>query len=249
MKSIALNVTFNFGNTDTTGVTGNYFNAVNTAALTSAIEGIFQTIVQALGVSQAALSDGTTSAVETSTGEIANLLGVDETSYRYWISIPLTSNRFQRVALTGESAGETITYTVTDNGDGTCTVTWGTNSVTVDGSVSLNVFKYEWKEKNALYNYDPPAAQFNSTSGAVDWDLSPVGTLLNGVTYAVTFNVYPSQTTLDIIADIKNDPGEDGAWGELDSKIQDYITVDGKLQTNTTVHNILELLLLFFYLD
>ncbi len=212
-----------------TEATDNYFNAIETAALTQAIESIFQTIVEALGISSAAISDGTTNKVTTSTGEISELLKVDESSYQYWLSIPVVNNQFTRIDLV---SGDPVTYTVTDNGDGTCTVTWGSNSVTVNGSVSGGRLKYEWTEANALYDKAPPAAKLKN--GAVDWDLSSVGTLLDGVTYSVTFDVYPSQTTLDIVADIKNDPGANGAWGDLDSEIQKYIDVNGKLETNTT---------------
>ena len=216
-----------------TVATENYFNASDTSALTEAIESIFQTIVNALGVTNVGIADGTTNEVETSTGEISELLEVIE-EYQYWISIPLdSSNQFQRVNLT---SGEMETYTVTDNGDGTSTVRWGSNSVTVNGSVSDGNLKYGWTGKNALYNYDPPQAKLEN--GSVNWNLSSVGTLLDGVTYSVTFDVYPSQTTLDIVADIKNDPYVDesnqGAWGELDSNIQQYIDKNGNLSTNTT---------------
>jgi hypothetical protein len=233
------NTTFNFGATDTSdtntedGTLANYFNASDTAKLTQAIESIFGKIVQALGVSSAAISDGTTSAVETSSGAIANLLNVDESSYKYWLTIPVTGNTFSRVDLV---TGESVNYTVTEDSEaGTCTITWGSNSVVVNGSVSTGKLRYQWTGKNALYNFNPPGAEFNGSS--VDWDLSPVGTLLDGVTYSVTFDVYPSQTTLDYVADIKNNPYVDvdnpGFWGTLDEKVQKYITKDGGLITNT----------------
>ena len=222
---------------DRTGMDGEtddtpqYYNANDTAALNAAIEAIFKTIVEALGVSSVSITDGTTNEVETSTGEISELLEVVEDSYQYWLSIPVNSdNQFQRIDLV---SGETVTYTVSSDGK---TVSWGSNSVTVNGEFvsegGQRYLKYEWKEANALYDKAPPAASFED--GAVIWNLAPVGTLLDGVKYAVTFDVYPSQTTLDIVADIKNDPGEDGAWGDLDENIQKYIDVDGNLSTNTT---------------
>ena len=206
----------------------NYFNAGETAQLQAAIDEIFDKVVQAMGISSAVISDGTTNEVATSTGEIAELLVVDESSYQYWLSIPVVEGKFTRM----DRDGNTVEYTVKDNGDGTSTVTWGSNSVTVDGSVSGGQLKYEWTESNDLYKFDPPAAKLNGSS--VDWDLSDVGTLLDGVTYSVTFDVYPSQDTLDIVADIKNDPGEDGAWGDLDPEVQKYIDVNGNLSTNTS---------------
>ena len=204
----------------------NYFNAGETAQLQAAIDEIFDKVVQAMGIASASISDGTTSNVQTSTGEIAELLEVDEGSYEYWISIPVVDNKFTRT----DRDGNTITYTVTTSGDN-ATVTWGTNSVIVEGKVVGGQLKYKWV-KNALYNYDVPEAEF--VDGAVNWDLSSVGTLLDEVTYSVKFRVYPSQETLDIIADIKNNPGENGAWKNLDSEIKKYIDVNGNLKTNTT---------------
>ncbi len=212
-----------------TVATDNYFSATDTAALTQAIESIFQKIVEALGISNAIISDGTTNQVRTSTSEISELLEVDEDSYQYWLSIPVVNNQFTRIDLV---SGDPVTYTVTDNGDGTSTVTWGSNSVTVNGSVKGGQLKYEWTGANALYDKTPPAAHL--VNGAVDWDLSSVGTLLDGVTYSLTFDVYPSQTTLDYVADIKNDPGADGAWADFDPEIQKYINEEGDLKTNTT---------------
>ena len=79
--------------------TKNYFNANNTAALNSAIESIFQTIVNALGVSQVAITDGTTSNVSAGT-ETVDLVEVIDGSYRYWLSIPIDSKKkFKRIDL------------------------------------------------------------------------------------------------------------------------------------------------------
>lgn len=47
-----------------------------------------------------------------------------------------------------------------------------------------------------------PEATF--TNGKVSWDLSSLGTLEKGVTYTVSFDVWPSQQALDILAQLKN---------------------------------------------
>ena len=210
----------------------NYFNAGETAQLQAAIDEIFDKVVQAMGISTVSIHDGTTNQVRTSNGEMSELLEIVPDSYKYWITIPVVSNQFTRV----DRDGNTITYSVTDNGNGTSTVNWtegGSNkSVTVSGSVASGQFRYEWTEANDLYNYAPNAARL--VNGAVDWDLSNVGTLLDGVTYSVTFDVYPSQTTLDTVADIANDPGANGAWSELDPNVQQYIHSDATFETNTT---------------
>ncbi len=221
------------GNTNTNDVGGYYFNAQQNEQVIAAIEAIFKQIVEALGVSSVSVKDGTTKEVSAGTGVTAELLEVDETSYKYWLSIELdANNQFKRVNM---GTGEEETYTVTENSDGTCTVTWESgpaDGVTVNGSVSMGTFKYEWTESNELYDKNPPEAKLNGSS--VDWDLSSVGTLLDGVTYSVTFTVYPSQTTLDYIADIMNGTETGGEQGTLPGDIGKYIDENGNLTTNTT---------------
>ena len=51
------------------------------------------------------------------------------------------------------------------------------------------------------------------------WDLGD-DLLENGVTYTVTFDVWPSQDTLDLIADIKNDPS---VYDDLDDTLKQYL--------------------------
>ena len=51
---------------------------------------------------------------------------------------------------------------------------------------------------------DAPKATFNANTGAVDWDLSSIGVLENDVEYKVTFDVYPSQETYDLVTNFKN---------------------------------------------
>lgn len=205
-----------------------YYNTANTAALSEAIDEIFHQIVEALGITAVSIHDGTTNQVTTTTGQISELLEVDESTYKYWISIPYVNNRFTRIDLV---SGEEITYNLRNNGNGTVTATWGNNSVTVTGTMINGVFKYQWTEANALYNFTPPAAHM--TNGAVDWDLSSVGTLLNDVTYTVSFECYPSQYTLDLIADMKNGHTD---YNSLDANIKKYLHKDGDeytLSTNT----------------
>ena len=101
--------------------------------------------------------------------------------------------------------------------------------------VDTSSFKYyrdgvEWKSTDTPA---PPAAQF--VDGAVEWDLSSLGVLDDGVKYTVTFDCYPSQYTYDTIARLKNG---DLQYSELDPEIQKYIVDNGNgsysLRTNTT---------------
>ena len=202
-----------------TDATDNYYNASDTTQLKNAVTSIFQKIVQALGVGSVSITDGTTSTV-VSENAVSHLLDVDDKSFEYWLTVPIVNNEFKRVDLV---SGDEITYIVSDNGDGTLTITWNSGSVDVTGSLEINKFKYKWTEANALYNVAPPVAKFEND--AVKWDLTNVGTLLNGVTYTVTFDVWPSQETLDLIADLKNDPSK---YDDLDDGIKQYLVRSGE---------------------
>ncbi len=210
-----------------------YFNANSEDDIEEAFGKIAQSIVNAVGITAVSITDGTTNKVTTSTG-VAELLEVDESSYEYWLSwnVSAGTNKFSSFI-----DGQVVECTVTESGNN-IVITWGTGAdagtATYEGTKTGNVIKVKWTGKTDFYNYDPPAATFDEDTGAVDWKLNAVGTLLDGVTYSVTFDVYPSQEALDYVADIKNDPGADGAWGDLDPAIQQYVTVDGNIKTNTT---------------
>ena len=153
----------------------NYYSAADTDALNQAIADILAKIEMS-GIGNASIGDGTTNQVTTSSGEVAELLEVDTTSFKYY-----------------RSGG-----------------TYGTNQ--------------PWA--------DAPEAEFKN--GAVEWDLSEEGVLENGVRYTVTFDCYPSQTTYDTIAKLKNG---DITYASLDSEIKKYIVDNGggsySLLTNT----------------
>lgn len=173
---------------------GNNYSASNTVELEEAFAKILEAIEMA-GIGNVGITDGTTSSVTTTTGEISNLLTVDTSSYKYY--------RAGGIDEQGEEKYDSEANKITD----------AEGKVTNVGEV--------WT--------DAPAATFEN--GAVNWDLSSEGVLENGVTYTVTFDCWPSQTTLDHIADIKNDPD---SYESLDENIKKYLDKDGNLKTNTT---------------
>ncbi|MBE6009928.1 MAG: Cna B-type domain-containing protein [Lachnospiraceae bacterium] len=208
-----------------TDPTDNYYNAGQTEQLNEAIEAIFQEIVETLGVTAVSITDGTTSDVQTTSGPI-DLLEVDDTSFAYWMSIPVTNGQFTRI---NPTTGEETTYRVTANADGTCRVTGGASPITVTGTVSGGNFKFKWEGATELSDgKTPPAATFDGKE--VKWNLNSVGTLLDGVTYSVTFDVWPSQYTYDTLAKMENGDQE---WSALDTNVKKYLTEDGALLTNT----------------
>ena len=115
------------------------------------------------------------------------------------------------------------------NEDGSVKYDPTANTITPIGEETVNI-GVEW---TAGEDPAPPAAQL--VNGAVDWDLSSLDVLENGVTYTVTFDVYPSQTTYDIIAQLKNG---DITYDSLDTEVKQYIADNGggnyTLRTNTS---------------
>ncbi|HCK88817.1 MAG TPA: hypothetical protein DHW39_08415, partial [Erysipelotrichaceae bacterium] len=206
-----------------------YHNASNASELNAAINEIFGQITEALGVSSVVVEDGTTNNVQTSSGKI-ELLDVEKDSFEYWISIPVTGNRFTRI----DSEGNEVVYTISGSAPN-YTVSWSGGTVTVEeGSISAGQFKYKWTERTALYDYNPPAATY--VNGEVDWNLTPVKTLLDGVTYSVTFNVYPSQTTYNLIAELENGSKDYNNDKDVDPEVRKYLVKVGNgysLLTNT----------------
>lgn len=217
-----------------------YYSASDTSALQSALNEILDNI-ETSGIGAVKISDGTTTNVKANSGSF-NLLKVDESSYQYWLSMDVTLEDGKYV---NETTGNKITFTK-GSGD-TYTGSWtdenGNHSIT--GTIENNVFKMEWTGANDLHNFAPTGAKLVKDANdneSVDWDLSNVGTLLNGVTYTVTFDVWPTQTTYDLIADLENgvvnysdlSSSSSSKYAGLDKYIHN--SFDGKyyLDTNTT---------------
>ncbi len=227
-----------FNHTSTTAGNTNfneyYFAADNQEQINEAFNQIATSIANAVGINDVSIDDGTTNQVTTTSGEVSELLEVDENSYEYWMSwqMPTGSNK-----ITMFIDGAEKEYTVTANGDNVV-ITWDGGSATYPGTISGNLVKIKWgdtttKNKTPFYNYEPADAALDA-GGHVKWDLDNVGTLLNGVTYSVTFDVYPSQETYDLIADLKNGKK---TYADLDANIKNYLLNPSEgvytLKTNT----------------
>ena len=128
-----------------------------------------------------------------------------------------------------------------------------TSNVTIEGGDPVSLltiddksFKYyrAGGDYSNIADYDPENGKYGAEwtgapeakleDGTVKWSLGENVVLENDVTYTVTFDCWPSQTTLDTIADIRNNPGENGAWKDLPAEVKKYIDVNGGLLTNTT---------------
>ena len=199
------------------GVTGstvdtlNYYNAMNTDELEEAVSNIFDEIIESLGIVDITINDGTTSTVKVDSGSLDSegLLDVDDTSFKYYLSLNVSdtsiNNEYSFKLYNSYNAGE-FTYIVTNNQDGTISIKLDDSISNFIGAITNNTLKFLWGDyynrPETSFYYAAPQATF--VDGSVKWDLSSLGILLDKVTYEVTFDVWPSQTTYDLIADLKN---------------------------------------------
>ncbi len=204
----------------------NYYSASNTAALQSALNEILEKIETA-GFGEISINDGTTKSVTASSGSMnGGILDIDETSYKYYLSTNVTANN--------DGSYSFDKYTVTQAGN-TITISWkdkeeNTKTATYTGSITGDKLEIEWDKETDFYKEAPKGQLVN---GEVKWDLSSLGILLDGVTYTITFDVWPSQVTLDLIADLKNGTIK---YDDLDDSVTAYLVRSGNnylLKTNT----------------
>ena len=222
-----------------------YFKAADTIQLQEALNKILQDIELA-GFGSVSINDGTTKNVTASSGEIeGGLIDVDTTSYKYYLSIPITNNNDGTI-----TSGADRIKSITKNSDGTYKIVNDKNEtfnsvvrvpeLKDDGTEDTNVFKIEWTNtttNNPFYpTTTPPAANLNS-SNAVEWNLNELGVLYDNVKYTVTFEVWPSQATLDLIADVKNGIIHHGDATTPDGKdisnVWNFIDENFRIKTNT----------------
>ena len=221
----------------------NYFKAEDTFKLQEALNKILQKIELA-GFSDITVNDGTTKNVSVSSGtEQGGLIDVDTSSFKYYLSFPITVN-----GNTITSGAERI-KSIEKNSDGTYKITNDKNQVfnnvvrvpelDDNGNEIATIFKMAWTsgENNPFYDRTAPEAELDSNN-AVVWDLDDLGVLYDEVTYKVTFEVWPSQAALDLIADLKNGKITYGASTDdqgrpIDPKVWTYLDRNYGIKTNT----------------
>lgn len=78
-------------------------------------------------------------------------------------------------------------------------------------------------------NWDPTSegcarAVYNTTTGAVEWNMGETFMLEDGYTYQVRFKVWPSQEAYDLLADLNNSSNPAEAYAALDENIRKQIS-------------------------
>ena len=113
-------------------------------------------------------------------------------------------------------------------------------SLTATSLIAGTANNFTYKRSGGSYDangeewVDAPVASFDGTK--VNWDLNGI-TLEDGVTYTVSFKVWPSQAAYDLVADLKNGVKN---WDELTDEEKAQISIDDDsylLKTNTDEGN------------
>jgi len=212
----------------------NYYSAANTSELQAALDDILAKIERA-GFGSVSVVDGTTKQVKATSGDLVNqdMLVVDESTYKYTLTIPVTGNgpyTYDKYTLTVNGNNVNITWKDSSNNN---------KSATYPGRKSGNDIILDWSDTTPTDFYKV-APKGELKDGAVEWDLENLGVLLNDVTYTISFDVYPAQVTLDLIADFKNKPAlyddlpdTDPVKKNIKKEVLPNGDIEYKLRTNT----------------
>ncbi len=128
-------------------------------------------------------------------------------------------------------------------GQSNVTVTDGVTSLsTISANVAGNPEGFIYKKNGAVWANAPAAKIVDSK---VVWDLSSIGSLENGATYSVEFDVWPSQDAFDLVADLNNGKQTyDSLSNEIKSQIKKddvrgkyFLNTNTDLKTNFTYNN------------
>ena len=143
----------------------------------------------------------------TGTGNSSSSLSADY--QQYFTNATDTSTLISALTQIVENITTGVGYTNVELTDGVTEMTTSSIKATTSGAISgLKYYRsggsYSTTANNGLGDEwtNAPAATINE-KGEVDWDLGSM-TLENGVTYTVAFVVWPSQESLNLIADLNN---------------------------------------------
>ena len=174
--------------TSTSAIQNYYEDAQTIESLTGKFNDIFNTIEDSIGHGNVSITDTLTTDAMTTTVVQGKTNG-----YVYTVTDP-SGNTLYTVTATGNLSNPTVTFHV----PGSTTEDYTATAATVGGKTVYNVTTEEGKE------YKMALADINDTTGQLVWDLSPVGLLLDGCTYSVSFIVWPDQDAYDYVAALNN---------------------------------------------
>lgn len=176
-----------YNQSDTEAINTYFSDAQTIDALNDTFEYIFQTIADIIGHAHVSITDTLTTDAMTTTVVQGKTNG-----YVYTVKNP-EGDILYTVTAAGDISGPAVTFNV----PGSATKTYTGDQVT---------------ENNGMYEittdegdvYRIALADVNNTTGELEWDLSPVGILMNDCEYSVSFVVWPDQQAYDYVAALNN---------------------------------------------
>ena len=174
---------------NTTEYTEQYFSDAQTIdALKNTFHNIFLTIADVIGHASVSITDTLTTDAMTTTVVQGRTNG-----YVYTVEDP-SGTVLYTVTATGDLSSPTVTFHV----PGSETETYTATATPVGDGTLYSITTAEGQ------NYRIALADVNNTTGELEWDLSPVGILMNDCTYSISFVVWPDQDAYDYVAALNN---------------------------------------------
>ena len=197
------------------GTADYYFDADNTNALLNAFQHILSRISNSLAYGKVSITDGLTTDAMTTT-----LVHGKAEGYKYTVT-GAVGELYSVTALSPAEGQTDPTVTFTINGHD---YPGEKKSAAIDGT-DYDYWSYTVGEGDAAVEYKMTLADV-STDGKLTWDLSGIGTLMDGYTYSASFVVWPDQEAYDYVAGLNNGlPGY--TWSDEASTYEDLTATKG----------------------
>ena len=166
-----------------------YFSDAQTIEqLNDTFDNIFQTIADVIGHADVSITDTLTTDAMTTT-----IVQGKTNGYVYTVKNP-SGTVLYTVTATGDIGNPTVSFHV----PASATKDYIATPTEVGDKTLYSVTTAEGDE------YRMALADVNSTTGELEWDLSPVGIVMNDCTYSVSFVVWPDQEAYDYVAGLNN---------------------------------------------
>ena len=199
-------------NEDTDAVRQYFTNAKTTDKLLSAFQNIFSLVSNKAAYGKVSITDGLTTDAMTTT-----LVHGRAEGYQYTVTGAL--GELYSVTAVGTVENPTVTFTVNGHDHP------GVKKSTEINGVSYDYWSYTAGEGDAAVEYRMTLADV-SEDGTLTWDLTGIGTLMDGYTYSAGFVVWPDQDAYDYVAALNNGlPGY--AWDTNADTYEDLRTTKG----------------------
>lgn len=167
----------------------NYFSdAKEPDDVVNALKNIFYKVEESIGHGNVSITDTLTTDAMTTT-----IVHGKTNGYVYTVT-----DSDDSVLYTVTAEGDLPDPTVTFNVPSSSVKNYNAESTEIDGKKVYSVTTVEGE------TYKMALADVNDESGKLEWDLSPVGVLLDGCTYSVSFIVWPDQDAYDYVAALNN---------------------------------------------